>query len=307
VTRVAAIDCGTNSIRLLVADLSDGALVDVTRRMEIVRLGQDVDRTGRLAPAAIERTRLALADYAEQAHRLGVDHVRMVATSATRDASNRDDFRRMVLATLGAEPEVLSGAEEAALSFAGAVRGLPGSAGGARPPYLVADIGGGSTELVLGTSSVDAAYSMDVGCVRLTERHLHTDPPTAGQVAAAEADIVAALRVARDTVPVRTARTFVGLAGSVTTVAAIALDLARYDPARIHHSRVTAEQVREVTRRLLGMTHAERAALPVMHPGRVDVIGAGALVLRVLVDEVGVAEIVASEHDILDGIAWSIA
>jgi exopolyphosphatase/guanosine-5'-triphosphate,3'-diphosphate pyrophosphatase len=307
VTRVAAIDCGTNSIRLLIADVSDGALVDVIRRMEIVRLGQDVDRTGLLAPAAIERTRLALADYAEQARRLRVDRVRMVATSATRDASNRDDFRRMVLATLGGEPEVLSGAEEAALSFAGAVRGPPGSAGDARPPYLVADIGGGSTELVLGTSSVDAAYSMDVGCVRLTERHLRTDPPTAAQVAAAEADIVAALRVARETVPLQTARTFVGLAGSVTTVAAIALDLARYDPARVHHSRITAERVREVAQRLLGMTHAERAAIPVMHPGRVDVIGAGALVLRVLVDEVGIAEIVASEHDILDGIAWSLA
>jgi exopolyphosphatase/guanosine-5'-triphosphate,3'-diphosphate pyrophosphatase len=307
VTRVAAIDCGTNSIRMLVAEVADGTLVDVARRMEIVRLGQDVDRTGRLAPDAIERTRMALADYAAQARRLGVDHVRMVATSATRDADNRDDFRAMVLTTLGAEPEVITGAEEASLSFTGAVRGLASATGQTQPPYLVADIGGGSTELVLGTSSVDAAYSMDVGCVRLTERHFAADPPTAAQVAAAEKDIAAALAVAEATVPLPTARTFVGLAGSVTTVAAIALGLPEYDPARIHHSRIPAERVREVTRRLLGMTHAERAALPVMHPGRVDVIGAGALVLRVLVDEVGVADVVVSEHDILDGIAWSIA
>jgi exopolyphosphatase / guanosine-5'-triphosphate,3'-diphosphate pyrophosphatase len=306
VTRVAAIDCGTNSIRMLVAEVSDGSLVDVTRRMEIVRLGQDVDRTGRLAPEAIERTRVALADYVAQAEALGVDRVRMVATSATRDAANREDFRSVVFATLGAEPEVISGAEEAALSFAGAVRGLEATGNGL-PPYLVADIGGGSTELVLGTSSADAAHSMDVGCVRLTERHLRADPPTPGQVAAAETDIVRALSVARTRVPVDAARTFVGLAGSVTTVAAIALDLPRYEAARIHHSRIPSQQVREVARRLLGMTHAERAALPVMHPGRVDVIGGGALVLEVLVEEVGVAEVVVSEHDILDGLAWSIA
>jgi exopolyphosphatase/guanosine-5'-triphosphate,3'-diphosphate pyrophosphatase len=306
--RVAAIDCGTNSIRMLVAEVADGTLADVTRRMEIVRLGQDVDRTGRLAPEAIERTRVALADYTAQAHRLGVERIRMVATSATRDAANRDDFRRMVVTTLGAEPEVITGAEEAALSFAGAVHGLSRSAsGGADPPYLVADIGGGSTELVLGADSVVAAYSMDVGCVRLTERHLSADPPSAAQVAAAEVDILRALGQARARVPVDSARTFIGLAGSVTTVAAIALDLPRYDPARIHHSRISADQVRAVTNRLLRMTHAQRAALPVMHPGRVDVIGAGALVLRVLVDEIGLAEVVVSEHDILDGIAWSIA
>jgi exopolyphosphatase/guanosine-5'-triphosphate,3'-diphosphate pyrophosphatase len=306
-TRVAAIDCGTNSIRMLVAEVSDGALVDLARRMEIVRLGEGVDRTGRLAPQAIERTRLALADYAAQAERFGVDRVRMVATSATRDASNRDDFRRIVLATLGAEPEVITGAEEASLSFTGAVRGLAGSSGDAVPPYLVADIGGGSTELVLGTSSVHASHSMDVGCVRLTERHLTDDPPTPAQVAAAKADVEAALQVARADVALSMARTFIGLAGSVTTVAAIALGLPEYDPARIHHSRISADQVREVSRRLVGMTHAQRAALPVMHPGRVDVIGAGALVLRVLVDAAGVDRVVVSEHDILDGIAWSIA
>jgi exopolyphosphatase / guanosine-5'-triphosphate,3'-diphosphate pyrophosphatase len=306
-TRVAAIDCGTNSIRLLIADVTGDVLTDVARRMEIVRLGQDTDRTGRLAPEAIARTARVLEEYARQARELGVERVRMVATSATRDAVNRADFHDMVVATLGAEPEVISGAEEAALSFTGAVRGLARAVETARPPYLVADIGGGSTELVLGADEVTASYSMDVGCVRLTERHLRADPPTADQVDAAEADILAALNEARAAVPVATAATFVGLAGSVTTVAAIALELPAYDPARIHHSRISAARVREVTARLLTMTHAERAALPVMHPGRVDVIGAGALILRVLMDEVGVDEVVVSEHDILDGIAWSIA
>jgi exopolyphosphatase/guanosine-5'-triphosphate,3'-diphosphate pyrophosphatase len=198
---------------------------------------------------------------------------------------------------------VVSGDEEARLSFTGAVRGI----GAAEPPYLVADIGGGSTELVLGTSTVDAARSVDVGCVRMTERHLHGDPPTAGEIAAAEKDIVAAVNLARVTVPVERARTFVGLAGSVTTVAALALGLPGYDSDAIHQSRIGYEQVADVTKSLLTATRAERAALPVMHPGRVDVIGAGALVLRVLMEQVGVAEVVASEHDILDGIAWSLA
>jgi len=200
--RVAAIDCGTNSIRLLVADHDpdNDTLTDVVRRMRIVRLGQDVDRTGRLAAEAIERTRVALGDYARLCRDLGVGRIRMVATSATRDAVNREDFRAMVQATLGAEPEVISGHEEAGLSFTGAARGL--AAAGATAPYLVTDIGGGSTELVLGTDTVEAAHSMDVGCVRLTERHLRDDPPTAEQVAAAEHDIRAALVVAREDVPV---------------------------------------------------------------------------------------------------------
>ena len=304
--RVAAIDCGTNSIRLLVADhdAAAGTLSDVDRRMEIVRLGQGVDRTGRLAPEAIERTRQALARYAGRCAELGVERTRMVATSATRDAENRADFRAMVLATLGAEPEVITGEEEARLSFAGAVRGL-GSLG-AVPPFLVTDIGGGSTELVLGGGSVDAAHSMDVGCVRLTERHLRDDPPAAEQIAAAESDVRAAIAVARKDVPVEKARTLVGLAGSVTTVAGIALGLPAYDADRIHLSRISADDVRRVTADLLAATRAERAAIPVMHPGRVDVIGAGALVLRVIVDEVGADEVVVSEHDILDGIAWSL-
>jgi exopolyphosphatase/guanosine-5'-triphosphate,3'-diphosphate pyrophosphatase len=300
-TRVAAIDCGTNSIRLLVADVDSGGLTDVVRTMEIVRLGEGVDRTGELAPAAIERTRKALESYARTIASTGAERVRMVATSASRDASNADEFRAMVRSVLGQEPEVISGDQEAELSFTGAVRGLP-----AEGPYLVVDIGGGSTEFVLGTSTVDAARSVDVGCVRLTERHLHDDPPTREQIAAAEADIRAAVAAVRETVPVSNARTLVGLAGSVTTVTALALGLTEYDPARIHHARISAEQVADVTSMLLGATHAERAALPVVHPGRVDVIGAGALVLRVLMEEVGATEVLASEHDILDGIAYSV-
>ena len=300
--RVAALDCGTNSIRLLIADVSGSTLTDVARRMEIVRLGEGVDRTGRLAPAAIERTRHALLGYAAEIAELGVERVRMCATSASRDASNAADFRDMVRAVLGVDPEVISGDEEARLSFTGAVHGLD-----AAPPYLVVDIGGGSTEFVTGSSTVDAAISMDVGCVRMTERHLRGDPPTAAEIAAAERDITAAVDAALAAVPGRSARTLVGLAGSVTTVTALALDLPRYDPARIHHARLDLPTVSKVTAELLAAPVAERLALPPMHPGRADVIGAGALILRIIMERSGQSTVVASEHDILDGIAWSLA
>jgi exopolyphosphatase/guanosine-5'-triphosphate,3'-diphosphate pyrophosphatase len=305
-TRVAAIDCGTNSIRLLIADHDRvaGTMTDRLRRVELVRLGQDVDRTGRLAPEAIERTRVALAAYAADCEREHVERIRMVATSATRDAANREDFHAMVLRTLGAEPEVISGREEAELSFVGAVRELAGGDGDL--PRLVTDIGGGSTELVLGERGVDAAYSMDIGSVRLTERHLHDDPPTAEQIASAEADLRHALAAARRDVPIERARTFIGVSGTVTTIAALALGLDRYDPQRVHLSRISAADVRSIARRLLASTRAERAAHSVIQPGRVDVIGAGALILRVLTDEVVAVEVVVSEKDILDGIAWSI-
>jgi exopolyphosphatase/guanosine-5'-triphosphate,3'-diphosphate pyrophosphatase len=301
--RVGAIDCGTNSIRLLVTDVDGGGQADVHREMRVVRLGQGVDRTGELAPDALERTRAAVVDYAATCRELGAERVRMVATSATRDARNRDAFHDMVVDALGVAPEVVSGAEEAALSFDGATRGLDPADG----PFLVMDIGGGSTELVLGSTSPQAALSVDVGCVRLTERHLADDPPTAPQIAAAQADVDAALARVRAVVPVEQASTAVGLAGSVTTVAAIALALDAYDPDRIHLSRIAAADVAAVSSRLLAMTRAERAALPVMHPGRVDVIGAGALVLATLVDRLGLADVVVSEADILDGIAWSLA
>jgi exopolyphosphatase/guanosine-5'-triphosphate,3'-diphosphate pyrophosphatase len=306
--RVAAIDCGTNSIRLLVADIDGAAaaLTDVDRRMRIVRLGQDVDRTGRLAPVALFRTFAACDEYAEVVRDTGATRVRFVATSASRDVSNRDAFVTGVRSRLGVEPEVVSGGEEAALSFAGATRELAGS--GLARPFLVVDIGGGSTELVLGEPGTEpvAAVSVDVGCVRLTERHLHDDPPTLEQVTAAMGDAEAALRLAGNTVPLARARTLIGLAGTVTTVAAMALDLPAYQAERIHHAQVHAGDVRRVADRLLHMTHDERAALPFMHPGRVDVIGAGALLLSAVLDHVPVDEVVVSEHDILDGIAWSM-
>jgi exopolyphosphatase/guanosine-5'-triphosphate,3'-diphosphate pyrophosphatase len=305
--RVAGIDCGTNSIRLLIADADgSGGLADVRREMRIVRLGEGVDRTGALAPQAIERTRVALVEYAELIAEHEVQKVRMVATSATRDASNREAFVAMVHGVLGIEPEVITGDEEAALSFTGAVSGLPGVHG----PLLVTDIGGGSTEVVLGSSAGDTrlrAHSMDIGCVRMTERHLHDDPPTSVQIAETVADIRTAIAHAAREVPLTTPATFVGVAGTVTTLAAIALGLDHYDPSAIHGSVLSAEQVHAVTARLLRMSHAERAALPVMHPGRVDVIGGGALVLRTLVEETGARDVVVSEHDILDGIALSVA
>lgn len=310
-TRVAAIDCGTNSIRLLIADLDPrtGGITDLDRRMLIVRLGQDVDRTGRLAPEALERTFAACREYAAVIAEYGVspERTRFVATSASRDAENAAEFTKGVREILGVEPEVVSGDEEAQLSFTGATKELTG-APEVPAPYLVFDLGGGSTEFVLGGERVQAARSVDIGCVRLTERHFAgVELPTEERIAAARADIEAALDLAAEVVPLTEAASLVGLAGTVTTVAAIALELPAYDSQAVHHSRLSLAQVREVTGRLLRSTHAERAAIPVMHPGRVDVIGAGALVLLSIMERTGAAELVVSEHDILDGIAWSVA
>lgn len=310
--RVAAVDCGTNSIRLLVADVNPvtGELRELTRRMEIVRLGQGVDRTGRLAPEALERTFTACRQYAEAIRELGASRVRFVATSATRDAENRADFVQGVRHLLGVTPEVISGDEEAELSFVGATRELTGV--GLPRPYLVVDIGGGSTELVAGGETVVAARSVDVGCVRLTERHLVrdgavTDPPTAQQAAAIRADADAAVDLAGQTVELGQVRTLIGLAGSVTTLAAMHLKLTEYDPAAIHHSRLPVDRVRELTQWLLTATHAQRAEVPAMHPGRVDVIASGAVILLTIMERTGVEEVVVSEHDILDGIAFHTA
>jgi exopolyphosphatase / guanosine-5'-triphosphate,3'-diphosphate pyrophosphatase len=306
-TRVAAIDCGTNSIRLLVADVDGDALTDVVRRMEIVRLGAGVDRTGRLGDAGLARTFAALEDYAAEIRRLGAERVRMVATSATRDASNSDVFVAGVTERLGLPPDVATGAEEAALSFDGATRELRQSTA-VPAPYLVCDIGGGSTEFVLGDATgARASCSVDVGCVRMTERHLHHDPPTATEIAAARRDVAAAIAEVTRVVPVREARSLVGLAGSVTTVVGLALELPAYDAGAIHHARISATKVGEVTEGLLTMERTGRAALPVMHPGRVDVIAAGALVLDTVMRECGFDEVIASEHDILDGIAFALA
>lgn len=306
-TRVAAVDCGTNSIRLLVADLhpETGELRELDRRMEIVRLGQGVDRTGQLAPEALERTFTACRTYARTIEELGAEHLRFVATSASRDAKNRDEFVRGVVDILGVEPEVITGDQEAQFSFTGATKELSGRRD-LEKPYLVVDIGGGSTEFVVGDEEVRAARSVDVGCVRLTERHELSDPVTPAQIEAMRADVASALDEVERTVPLAEARTLVGLAGTVTTVAGIALGLDSYDSAAIHHSRVSAVQVREIAQRLLSATHDERAAIPVMHPGRVDVIGAGALALLTIMERTGAGEVVVSEHDILDGIAWSL-
>ncbi|MFC4494222.1 exopolyphosphatase [Streptomyces ovatisporus] len=305
--RVAAVDCGTNSIRLLVADAdpATGELKSLDRRMEIVRLGQGVDRTGRLAPEALERTFAECRRYAQVIEEHGAERLRFVATSASRDADNRDEFVRGVVEILGVEPEVITGDQEAEFSFTGATKELAGRQN-LKKPYAVVDIGGGSTELVVGEEEVRAARSVDIGCVRLTERHGLSDPVTPAQIEAMRADVAAALDEAEQSVPLAEARTFVGLAGTVTTVAGIALGLDAYDSAAIHHSRVSAGQVREIAQRLLSSTHEERAAVPVMHPGRVDVIAAGALILQVIMERTGAGEVVVSEHDILDGIAWSL-
>jgi exopolyphosphatase/guanosine-5'-triphosphate,3'-diphosphate pyrophosphatase len=309
-TRVAAIDCGTNSIRLLIADVdpSTRTLTDVDRRMEVVRLGQDVDRTGVLAPEALARTLAAARVYAQECEAAGVTAIRFVATSATRDARNRDDFVRGVHEALGVEPEVVPGSEEAALSFTGAI----GDFTATRPaPFLVVDLGGGSTEVVLGHSTVEAALSVDIGCVRMTERHLHSDPPTAAELAAAGRDIDAAFDRAAAVVPLAQTRTMVGVAGTVTTVAAHALKLDAYDPRALHGSRLTVDEVLAACDDLIAMPRDQRAALPFMHPGRIDVIGAGALIWRRLVHRVadvsGITHVLASEKDILDGIALSLA
>ena len=311
--RVAAIDCGTNSVRLLIAEVDPrrAVLTDLAREMRIVRLGEGVDRTGRLSEAALDRTTAALREYVGLIGRFSPAAARMVATSATRDAENSQEFVDRVKEVLGVAPEVVTGDEEAWLSFTGATREIAGTplarADCCPPPYLVTDIGGGSTEFVLGgLEGASGARSVDIGCVRLTERHLHGDPPSAAEVAAAAADLDSALDLVADALPVAQAKTLVGLAGSVTTIAGIALGLASYDPSRTHHSRIPAAQVHAITGQLLGQTHAERAAIGVMHPGRVDVIGAGALVLDRILTRFGFAEVLVSEHDILDGIAWSL-
>jgi exopolyphosphatase/guanosine-5'-triphosphate,3'-diphosphate pyrophosphatase len=303
--RVAAIDCGTNSIRLLVADVDprSGTLRDLDRRMEIVRLGHGVDATRRIAPESMARTFDAVERYAEVVRALGAERIRFVATSASRDAENSAEFVSGVLDRIGVAPEVVSGDEEARLSFLGATRGL---ADDAQAPYLVVDIGGGSTELVLGVHEPAAAASVDVGCVRLTERHARHDPPSAQEIDAILADIDEAIARAARTVPLGEARTLIGLAGSVTTLTAIALGQTEYDADAIHGARVSAAQVAEVSDRLLALDHAGRSVMQVIHPGRVDVLNAGILVLRRILDVTGLPEVLASEHDILDGVAWSL-
>lgn len=309
--RVGAIDCGTNSIRLLVADVEGASLRDVHREMRIVRLGQGVDATGNFAPEAIERTRVALVDYAELLRKHDVSKVRMVATSATRDAGNRDEFFAMTAGVLGAVvpgavAEVITGVEEAALSFHGAI----GELSSAAAPFVVVDLGGGSTEVVLGTDDVAASFSADIGCVRLTERCLHSDPPTAAEIDAARAVVREALDEVLNVVPVESARTWVGVAGTFTTLAALALRMPTYDSEAIHLSQVGFGDLMRVCDDLLAMPRRQRAELGPMHEGRVDVIGGGAIVVQELARELGqragIDTLTVSEHDILDGIALSL-
>ena len=305
---VAAIDCGTNSIRILIADIdTDGKLIELVREMRIVRLGEGVDKTGEFSPAALARTFAACEEFRTLIDAHSVKSVRFVATSASRDVSNRAAFIEGVHQRLGVSPEVITGTEEAELSFLGAVRGLTNL----ESPVLVVDIGGGSTEFVLGDLTDDVqiqnSVSMNIGCVRMTERHLAADPPSQEQVTAVEADISAAFDEAARTVDFSLAKTVVGVAGTVTTVSAMAMDLQRYEPEIIHGSTLTSAQVEELTQRLLAMTRAQRAALPFMHEGRVDVIGGGALILRELARRTSPISIRVSEYDILDGIVYRLA
>jgi exopolyphosphatase/guanosine-5'-triphosphate,3'-diphosphate pyrophosphatase len=300
--RVAAIDCGTNSIRLLIADIDGAHFREIHREMEIVRLGQGVDKTGQFHPDAIIRTLTAVDKFAIEIAKRGVEKIRFCATSATRDATNRDLFIDGVRERLGIAPEVIPGEVEAALSFQGATRDFPATDG----PFLVIDIGGGSTEFVFGTTTVEFAKSMNIGCVRMTERHFTGGDADPGQIAAAIEDIDEAIAQAAKIVPITKSKTLIAVAGTATTVAAAALELSTYDRYSIHLSRISAEKVHAVSKSFLSMKREDREALGYMHPGRVDVIGAGSLVLSRIMLATGAKEFVASESDILDGMAWSL-
>jgi exopolyphosphatase/guanosine-5'-triphosphate,3'-diphosphate pyrophosphatase len=301
--RVAAIDCGTNSIRLLIADIDGNNFREIVRDMEIVRLGQGVDQTGQFHPDAVARTLAAVDKFAAEIAKRGVEKIRFCATSATRDATNRHLFVDGVRERLGIELEVISGDEEAALSFAGAIKDLDPSDG----PFLVVDIGGGSTEFVFGTSTVEAARSVNIGCVRMSERHFASDPATPEQIEAARTDIQAAIAQAAAVVPTTKAKTLVAVAGTATTVAAAALNLPEYDRYAIHLSRISAQQTHDAATMFATKTREQRISLGYMHPGRVDVIAAGSLVLSEIMKATGATEFVASESDILDGMAFSLA
>jgi exopolyphosphatase / guanosine-5'-triphosphate,3'-diphosphate pyrophosphatase len=301
--RLAALDVGTNSTRLLVAAVDGGRMVaELDRETIITRLGKGVDRTGRFDPAALRRTLDVLAGYAATCRRLGVRRSRVVATSATRDAANRQELLDGVRQLVGVEAEVLTGEAEAATAYRGATHDLPGGR------TLVVDIGGGSTELILGTDQrPEAMVSLDLGCVRLYERHLQTDPPTAAEMAALRADAAAQLARVTAALDPASADRVVGVAGTVTTVTAIGLGLERYDPARIHHAALSAAEIAAVADKLAAMTVAERAAIPVMAKGREDVIAAGALLLDELVRTFRFPRVIASETDILDGVLLGLA
>jgi exopolyphosphatase/guanosine-5'-triphosphate,3'-diphosphate pyrophosphatase len=302
--RVAAIDCGTNSIRLLISDIdtSTNTATDVVREMRIVRLGEGVDRTNAFLPTALERTFKAVEEYDKLLLKHNVEHVRFVATSATRDAQNKAMFIKGVIDRLRIVPEVIAGVEEAALSFDGATRSLRQKHSA---PFLIIDLGGGSTELVIGDKEPTGAYSMDVGCVRMTERHTPGGNPTKEQEEAIRTDVRNALKVAGTKVDWKTAKTVVGVAGTITTVAAHVLNLKTYDPDVLHGASITAEQVSQTAQDFITLTPAQRGALPYMHEGRIEVITAGSIVLDEVMKGIGAQTLIASERDILDGVTWS--
>lgn len=302
-TRVAAIDCGTNSIRLLIADVDGEHFREINREMEIVRLGQGVDQNKAFHPDAIARTLSATEKFTLEITRRGVEKIRFCATSATRDASNRAVFIDGVKSILGVEPEVISGEEEAALSFAGATRELQGRGA----PYLVIDIGGGSTEFVFGRQKVEFAKSQNIGCVRMSERHFISIPPHRDEIEKAILDIDSAIQGAAEVVPIADSQTVIAVAGTATTVAAAALNLDSYDRYAIHLAHISSERTHQISQKFLSLSREEIASLPYMHPGRVDVIGAGSLVLSRILKLSNAKEFVASESDILDGMAWSLA
>jgi exopolyphosphatase/guanosine-5'-triphosphate,3'-diphosphate pyrophosphatase len=301
---VAAIDCGTNSVRLLVAEATGGGRFHtVERLMRITRLGQGVDVARALAPEAIDRTLAVLREYREVMDRFGVEHVRMTATSAARDAANRDEFFAAAESVVGARPELLDGAEEGRLSFAGAASDLDPADG----PFLVVDIGGGSTEFSVGTTECEGTMSIDIGCVRLTEKYVRSDPPAPEELTACISLTDAYLEdVARELPGAASARTFVGLAGTVTTIAAVEMGLATYDRDRIHHFVLTHDAAEDVFRTLATESRAARIHNPGLEEARADVIVAGCCILVAIMRHFGFGECLVSEADILDGLAASL-
>jgi len=299
--RVGVVDVGTNSVRVLVAEGDTATLRDVERELVITRLGEGVDRDGKIGPEPLRRTVAAIAGYVEKARALHADRIRIIATSAVRDSANRDDFMAAVKRTTGLAPVLLTGDQEAQLGFLGATIDVkePG-------PYLVVDIGGGSTELVRGTEKAERFISLDIGSVRLTERHISTDPPTEDEITAIAEDADGHLEEVSATLGPNGARTMIGLAGTITTASAIAMDLKDYDRDAIHHSRLTTSQIAEIRHRLTTMTSAERRSLPAMPKGREDVIVAGVVILERVMDRFGFSECLVSETDILDGVAIDV-
>jgi exopolyphosphatase/guanosine-5'-triphosphate,3'-diphosphate pyrophosphatase len=300
---VAAIDCGTNSTRLLVAD---GTGRELVRLMRITRLGQGVDRENALAPEAIARTVGVLEEYRRSMDHYGVTRVRMVATSAVRDAENGAAFTQAALAVVGVEPEVLSGTEEGMLAYAGASADLEPSAG----DTLVVDIGGGSTEITLGRAGTVSSVSLQLGCVRLTERFLKGDPPSDAEVAATRSAITDALRGGEEKLPALVhldpSRRMIGLAGTVSTLASLKLGVAEYDAEKLHHVAITVDEIEEMCATLASLSNPERGALVGMVPGREDVLLGGALVLAEVAARYGCEQVISSEKDILDGIVLSM-